>query len=217
VTLGGVVWGGVQPTEVRQSPVISVDRTVILGRSEGTETTAWLMNIDLARSNLGDSPDWPILISNLVELRRDALPGLRHWNYRPEESVQLRLPRPTGSESPELSLVLPDGRRRPLIRDRHDVVEVPPLSEPGLYRIVEGPAERGEFAVTFFDLAESSLLDLSSGRITPPETYEPSRISLDNPFSWLLVLAILLILAAILLDWRVLGRGRLFRESLVSE
>jgi hypothetical protein len=213
VTLGGIVWGGVQPTELRLVPIISVDKTILLGRLEGTQTTAWLMNVDLARSNLQDSPDWPILISNLVELRRDALPGLRTWNYRLEESVQLRLPRVAEGQTGDLSLVLPDGRRRPLVRDRGEVVEVPPQGEPGLYRIVEGATEHGRFAVNFFDVRESSLLALSSGEHRPPQEYEPAKISLDNPFSWLIVLAILLILGAILLDWRVLSRGRLLSAS----
>jgi hypothetical protein len=213
VTLGGIVWGGVQPTELRLAPVVSVDKTILLGRLEGTQTTAWLMNVDLARSNLQDSPDWPILISNLIELRRNAQPGLRSWNYRLEEAVQLRLPRDPQATSSELVLLAPDGRHRPLVRDRGDVVEVPPPGEPGLYRIVEGTTEHGRFAVNFFDARESSLLALNSGVQRPPQTYEPAKISLDNPFSWLIVLAILLILAAILLDWRVLSRGRLLPAS----
>lgn len=217
ITLGGVVWGGVQPTDLRLSPVISVDRTTVFGRIEGSAATAWLMNIDLARSNLGDSPDWPILISNLVELRREALPGLRNWNYRLEEPVQLRLPVANAEKPGELVLLTPDGRRRPLVRDRGDLIDVPPLRDAGLYRIVEGTTPQGEFAVNFFDPEESSLLALSSGEIKAPKTYEAAKINLDNPFSWLIVVAILLILAAIVLDWQVLGRGRARRAAQLGD
>ncbi len=213
VTLGGVVWGGVQPHELDLAPLISVDTTPLFGQAQGINTTAWLMNIDLDQSNLGNSPDWPILLSNLVELRRDALPGLRRWNYRLEETVQLRLPPRSEDEQGELLLVPPAGRPRQLVRDRSGIVEIPPLNQPGVYRITEGQTEFGKFAVNFFDRDESNLLSLSSGTIVPEEHYEPAKISLDNPFSWLIVLAILLILTSILLDWRVLAQRRSIRVT----
>lgn len=213
ITLGGVIWGGVQPVTQRLTPVISVDRNFLFGRLEGLPLTAWLMNIDLSRSNLGDSPDWPILISNLVESRRNALPGLRTWNYRLDEAIPLRLPPGEANSSTELSLILPDGSRRPLVRDRNDLVEILPPGTPGLYRIVEGMTEHGRFAVNFFDRDESDLRKLDSGEVTPAAEYEPAKISLDNPFSWLIVLAILLILASILLDWQVVSGRRLLSRS----
>ncbi|MEZ6055138.1 MAG: BatA domain-containing protein [Planctomycetaceae bacterium] len=254
VTLGGVVWGGVQDSLLPVVPIISYDRTVLLGRIEGTATTAWLMNIDLSASNLGDSPDWPILLTNLVELRRESLPGLSRTNYRIEEIVRLTLPpvlspatatpatpappatdppaetpaatapeSPTASKeenvaTPEtltrnagratLKLVTPEGRSRPLVRDRRDVVELPPLDLPGIYRIYDGDAMQGELAMNFFDSGESSLQGMGSEIVEPETVYEPSKISLDNPFSWLIVVAVLMILAAILMDWHVLGSPR---------
>lgn len=205
VTLGGIVWGGVQPTPLRLAPLVSVDRAVLLGRLEGTETTAWVMNVDLGRSNLAESPDWPILIANLIELRRDALPGLRRWNYRLGEGVQLRFPAVSGES--QLTLVTPEGRERTLVRDRRDVVEIPPLSQAGVYRLQEGRSVVGEFAVNFFDRDESNLLTLGRAQRTPTTTYEPTTLRLDDPYSWLIVLAILMILSALLLDWRVVGSG----------
>jgi hypothetical protein len=206
VSFGGVVWGGVQPTEMRLAPLVSVGRATVLGRVEGTAATAWVMNIDLARSNLGDTPDWPILIANLVQLRRDALPGLRRWNYRLNETAQLRVPAAENG-SAELTLVEPGGRRRPLIRDRNDLVDLPPLEKPGVYAVRSGETVIGELAVNFFDRDESTLLDLNSKSIVPARAYEPAKIDLDNPFSWLIVLAILMILAAVLLDWHVVRSG----------
>lgn len=210
VSLGGVVWGGVQATELRLAPLICVDKTVLLGRLEGTPTTAWIMNIDLQRTNLGESPDWPILLANLVELRRDALPGLRQWNYRLGEAVQLRVPVAAAGED-RLTVVTPAGRKRALVRDRNDVVELPALELPGVYEIRQGEQTIGTLAANFFDSAESTLTDLASAHIDPPTRYEPAKISLDNPFSWLIVLAILAILAALLLDWRLVDRGRTAR------
>jgi hypothetical protein len=213
LSLGGVVWGGVQPTDLRLSPLISVDKTVLLGRIEGTETAAWLMNIDLQRSNLIESPDWPILLANLVELRRDALPGLRRWNYRLGEGVQLRVPATLAADV-DLAVTTPGGRKRPLLRDRNDLVEIPALEEPGIYRLTAGAESLGDFAVNFFDPGESTLTRLGRMHYEPAAKYEPARISLDNPFSWLIVLGILAILTAVLIDWFLVDRGpRLSRTA----
>ncbi len=213
IVLGGVVWGGVQPLELSMVPVISSGATVLMGQLIGTETLGYLMNIDLARSNLGDSPDWPILFVNLIENRRLALPGLRRWNYRLNEEVGLRLDPLETEDIADLQLVEPDGTRRTLIRDRNHFVEVTRLDQTGVYTIEEGEQLHGTFAVNFFDPIESELTSLQPGTHQPTQTWEPTRISLDNPYSWLIVLAILLILASILYDWHVLRPRRTFAES----
>jgi Ca-activated chloride channel family protein len=210
IILGGVVWGGVQPFDRAMVPVISSGSTVLMGQLVGTDTLGYLMNIDLARSNLGDSPDWPILLVNLVENRREALPGLRRWNYRLNEEVGLRIDPIETEEAADLQLVEPDGSRRTLIRDRNYFVEVARLDQTGVYSIEEGEQVHGAFAVNFFDPLESQLTSLQPGRHQPTQTWEPTRISLDNPYSWLIVLAILLILASVLYDWYVVRPKRSF-------
>lgn len=123
LTLSGVVWGGVQPLKLDVAPIITVGQQPLLSRLNGTRTTAYLLNLDFAKSNLADSPDWPILLSNLIELRRDNLPGLRRWNYRLNEEIRFRLledasATTTESESIEsrpLRLVH-HGQQRPLAR-----------------------------------------------------------------------------------------------------
>ena len=77
VVLGGVVFGGVQPVAVagkqlEAAPLVSAGKQLLLSRLIGTQTAAYLLNLDFARSNLAESPDWPILIKNLVELCREA-------------------------------------------------------------------------------------------------------------------------------------------------
>lgn len=91
LTLGGIVWGGVQPVRLDVTPIVTAGNFPLLSRLNGTRTTAYLFNIDFARTNLGDSPDWPILLSNLIELRRENLPGLRRWNFRMNEEIRFRL------------------------------------------------------------------------------------------------------------------------------
>jgi hypothetical protein len=51
---------------------------------------AYAFNVDLEKTNLLRAPDWPILISNLVELR-GRTGGPERWNYRAGEWVRIRL------------------------------------------------------------------------------------------------------------------------------
>ena len=154
VTLGGVVAAGVQPLRVQVTPLITAGRQTLLGQLTGSRTTGFLLNIDLERSNLASSPDWPILLSNLIEQRRDALPGLRRWNYRINEDIKFRLFESLSDQDvAEGMLQLEhDGRTRPLARTA--VVEVPTLEATGVYTINDGDRSLGQFAVNFFDASE---------------------------------------------------------------
>jgi len=216
IVLDGVVWGGVQAVDLPLSPLVSSGRLPLLGRLSDTQTVAYLMNIDFARSNLGDSPDWPIFIANLVTARRDALPGLRRWNYRLNEIVRLRLDPAQTDATEELLLVSPDGSTRTLVRDRNQLVEISRFTLPGVYEIREGETVHGTFAANFFDPDESDIASLSSGEFVPPRQFEATKLQLDNPYSWLMILAILLMLVTLLTDWFVLRprRGRAVGEPL---
>ncbi len=214
IVLGGVVWGGVQPTDLDLRPLVSAGRIPLLGQLAALTSTAFLMNIDLARSNIGESPDWPILMTNLLEQRRDELPGLRRWNYRLNEIVRFRA-EPVADDAEgttqELRLLQPSGDERPLIRDRNDLVEITRLDETGVYEVLDGDRIVGEFAVNFFDEEESSLTALAPGERQARVTTEATRLSIDDPYSWLMAIAILLLIGAILMDWYVLrprGMGR---------
>ena len=224
LTLSGVVWGGVQPLKLDVAPIITAGQNPLLSRLNGTRTTAYLLNLDFARTNLGESPDWPILLSNLIELRRDNLPGLRRWNYRLNEEIRFRLiedaPSTTTAatsgdasaknaeretELPESSrplLLVHHGQKRSLARA--PIVEVPPLEEADVYTILDGDRLIGEFAVNFFDSEESTLTDLRPGRRDPKEEAASSGFQIDQPLTWLVLVGIVLILLAALTDWRVL-------------
>ncbi|MCA9025636.1 MAG: BatA domain-containing protein [Planctomycetaceae bacterium] len=215
IVLGGVVWGGVQPTDLNLRPLISAGRIPLLGQLAGVTSTAYLMNIDLARSNIGESPDWPILMTNLFELCRDDLPGLRRWNYRQNEVIRFRTDSTMdkAEDRRELQLLVPSGEQRELIRDRNDLVEITRLDETGVYEVRDGEQVVGEFAVNFFDDEESaSLASLAPGERQARVTTGTSQLSIDDPYSWLMALAILLLIGAILTDWYVL-RPRGFSRS----
>ncbi len=170
------------------------------------------MNIDLARSNIGESPDWPILLTNLCELCRDELPGLRRWNYQILENVRLRLEPPalpdSGSEVTTLTLQEPSGHERTIVQDRNGLVEITRLDHPGVYQIRQAGEVQGRFAVNFFDPEESDLSRLSPGRRESTVTAGSVSLELDDPYSWVMALAVLLLLAVVLSDWWILRPGQ---------
>lgn len=204
LVLGGVVWGGVQPVSFDVVPLISSGKSMLLSRLAGSRTVAYLLNIDLARSNLGESPDWPIFLANLVELRRDNLPGLQRWNYRLGEEVRFRLFEgdvDPAEGSGELSIVH-DGKSRPLARTA--LVELSPPEAAGIYEVKTGAETFGRFAVNFFDAEESDLRNLNPGHRLPRIAAKTSSIAIDNPYSWIILAGLCLIFLTILLDWFVL-------------
>jgi hypothetical protein len=206
VVLSGVVWGGVQPVTQDVTPLISSGNVPLVARLNGTRAVAYLFNIDLARSNLPESPDWPILLANLVELRRESLPGLARWNYRLGEEVRFRLFEGEGdasASSAPLSLIH-DGKSKPI--SRTSLVELPPLDETGVYEINDGEKLIGRFAVNFFDSEESDLRKLTPGRREPKTNATAASTTIDNPYSWAILALLLIILVALFADWFVLKR-----------
>jgi hypothetical protein len=154
MTLDGVVWTGAAPlTPGLVRPLVSAGDAVLIAApsNRGRADSDVLLNLDLERTNLIRSPDWPILVSNLVELRRQALPGPERWNYRIGEWVRVNLGRdPTGPlrwRCGTLERALPSGRQL-------EFTAPPP---GGLLQILEGDDIRFELGVNFLDDAESDL------------------------------------------------------------
>ncbi|MGE3316679.1 MAG: hypothetical protein AB7O26_16300, partial [Planctomycetaceae bacterium] len=208
VVLGGVIWGGAQDFTMNATPLISAGKVPLFAKLNGTDTSAYVLNIDLSRPNLAESPDWPILIKNLLDQRRESLPGLRQWNYRLNEDIRFRLTDSNEAASVgegELTLVHGD-HSRPLARS--NPVEIPPLEETGIFDVRDGEKSIGRFAVNFHDPDESSLVDLAPGLRAPIAADEPVRYNVDNPYSWLLMAVIALILVVVFLDWLVLKPGK---------
>ena len=211
VVLGGVVWGGVQPAGEELQPLISAGKHMLLAELMQAAGRAWQLNIDLSRSNLTESPDWPILLSNLLGLRRDSLPGLRRFNYRINEVIRFRMPtHSTGGEKLGSGLLelVHDGDRRPLAPGR--IVELPALDDPGLYE-VEGVTEDGErvpagrFAVNFFDAAESDLRGLSEASVAVDSANDTTAVS--SPYTLAVVAGLVCVLLLALWDWRVVRKS----------
>lgn len=205
VLLSGVVWAGVQPVEIGIAPLISAGPQKLLSQLDGTESTAFLLNIDLQRSNLTESPDWPILLSNLVELRRESLPGLRRWNYRLNEDIVFRLFEGAfeSKETAERPLTLKSGDDSRVLA-RSAIVEVPPLDDAGVFTVLDGDEPFGEFAVNYFDLEESTLTNLRSGHLEATIEEEDAHFEIDDPYTWLILVGLPLIILLAFSDWFLL-------------
>jgi len=198
IVLGGVVWGGVQKNPAATIPVISTAKSILLGQRSGTAANSYILNIDLAVSNLTESPDWPIFWTNLIEQCRTSQPGFQRWNYHLEEPIQFSLAPDSINKDRELTLTH-NQQKKPLLRMA--TVEIPPRDAIGIYTVQDGKELLGKFAVNFFDREESNLLTLKPGK-KPPSVPKPALgIHLDNPFSWLLIIGLLLTIIAIVSDW----------------
>jgi hypothetical protein len=201
VTLAGVVWPGAVPlAPAATRPIVSSGNQGLLGfaGSSGSDATI-LFNLDLARTNLIRSPDWPILISNLVEMRRQQLPGPERWNYRVGEWVRVRL----GRESSAPLRFRAEGIERTLPAGRELEFLAP---EPGgRLEIFEGEQLLFELGVNFLDEREPDLRaqqtrDAGSLTDAPGAAIESGPAS--DPLFWILLA---IGATALLVNWCLLA------------
>ncbi|MHC4879324.1 MAG: vWA domain-containing protein [Planctomycetota bacterium] len=214
VQLDGVVWGGVRSLTVGHTPLVSCGSLPLFVQLSGTRTTAYLLNIDVRRSNLTESPDWPILLSNLVTLRQQALPGLSRWNFRVNEDVSFRVN--TDLHEP-LSNTAANGARTPVeltLRHRDisrpvstlGLFELPAVEHTGVYELLHNSRTLERFAVNFFDRTESDLTRQQSGSRQPVSDDHTSFLATDTSLHSLICVALLVILGLIIADWFTVGR-----------
>lgn len=207
VTLAGVVWAGALPVpagDVR--PLVSAGDHVIVGvlaAPAGTAETSILFNLDLERTNLVRTPDWPILLSNLVEMRRQGLPGPERWNYRVGEWVRARL-----GSIPKGPLRLSGaGVDRPLPPGQ--TLEFLAPSPGGLLQVLDGADVRFELGVNFLDEIETNLRDRTSGEAGAFNPQAPALAAESGPASdplfWVLLATAAMAIAG---NWYVLGPRR---------
>jgi len=207
VTLNGVVWSGAWPLAAAAvQPIVSTGDRVLVGvpvaDGAGRTPTTILVNLDLDRTNLIRSPDWPILISNVIEMRRQSLPGPERWNYRTGEWVRARLDRdPTGPLSFRCGSVA-----RPLPASRQ--LEFIAPSPGGLLQILEGDRVLFEIGVNFLDEEETRLGGLATadtGELASAPGLRAESGAASDPLFW-----VLLVIGgtALLVNWCLLAPGR---------
>lgn len=202
--LNGVRWGGVQDLARNVTPLVSCGGTPIFYRLNDVSFTAYTMNIDLKRSNLTQSEDWPIFFQNFIEERKKELPGFSRWNYLIGQPIRLSRPPFDSTDEPQRLTLRYDGQSKDLI-DR-DTIDLPLPIAPTLGVIKEGDTILERFAVNFIDSRESSLIHLEKGhRIAQGESLE-SLFKLDRPYSWVILLLVGILMLAVFANWFILRK-----------
>jgi len=161
-TLEGIVWSaGRGPMPGR--PLAFAGDQPLVTEEPVPGGHVWRLNLDLARSTLAASPDWPILVSNAVERVRSALPGPGAVNLRLDEPMVYR----HGGDAaapPTFRLVTPSGRTEPARGLRLFTWEA---REPGLHRLTAPEGDLARYAVQFADAQESDLSAASTATRLP--------------------------------------------------
>jgi hypothetical protein len=201
LTFEGVVWTRSRSFELPGMPLLSVADYPLLTERVVEGAAVFHLNMVAPRSTLALSPDWPIFLSNLVALRRAALPGPRAVNLVAGESFELR-------RSGRLRYQLSADQVEPRELFAEDLLQIDALAPAAAYRLESEDGAAWTFAVNFRDARESDLRDGATDE-TPPHL-GGTDLSMDryaeSPAARILLLILIACIAA---DWWVLrGTGR---------
>lgn len=199
VSLEGVIWSAGMPPAAGRGLVFAGEHALLAEAGLEGDRLRFTLNLDASRSNLATSPDWPILLSNLVAAARARLPGATQVNLRLGEAIVWRR---HGDTAGELRLVGPRGGT--VLGVGSHVVTFD-AAEAGEHRLLLGKEELQRFAVNFVDARESDLracaaVDLAAAPRTESGV-EPVEVRGDNERR-VLALVLLMLLA---IDWLVLA------------
>jgi hypothetical protein len=209
VTLDGVVWSAGRGSAPGIALVLAGDQPLLSEATHG-ESVRLTLELDPARSNLPSSPDWPILLANVVERARSLLPGPAAVNVRIGEEILWRAGEADVAAGRALELVGPDGRAEPA---RGAGLLSFAARRPGLHRLVAGGAgerELARFAVAFADARESDLTRCGAGETAaapPPATAREQGAATTRGRREGHLLALLLVLLAAADWWALRARG----------
>jgi hypothetical protein len=200
LSLPGVIWGAGKSEELPGSPVILAGNVPLLSDAvggTGRHEVRWRWRPDL--STLQDTPNWPILMWNLVEWRASYLPGLSRANVRLGEEATL-----TFASAKESAQVFDPARktRTVPVQGKQLVVKA---GDVGIYEIQtdEGTAS---FAVNALSRDESDLTTCAGGRWG--DWLDETSLRLEyQSVVWLLLLLVLALLTGhLILVARKYGR-----------
>ena len=215
LSLQGVVFGAV----VRELPgaVLVAAGALPLCTEEPLDEgrRCWLA-LDPALGNFARSPDWPVLVANLVEQAREQVPGplqahvLVGGEARFRRGLDHEPADPVASADPEqrrrrtLWLCCADGAR---VEGHGERTVGFPVRTVGVHT-VEDHQQRplGRFAARFLDASESDLRLLRTMERVASADVQAARQSAARDTGWERRVLALLLFVVMLLDWRVLAR-----------
>ena len=158
LSLGGVVWGAGAKEQFMGTPIITAGNVPLLTDTErftGSHEIRLRLRPDL--STLQNSPNWPILMWNLLQWRASQAPGLERANLRLGEVAVLR----TKMGITSVEILSPDGEMS--IQSVPDRTINLKAEAVGIYEIHAG-VDKYAFSSNALYQAESDLTDKATGR-----------------------------------------------------
>jgi hypothetical protein len=156
LSLGGVVWGAGKSRQMAGTPVVNAGDVPLLTDVERAGTHELRLRLRPDLSTLQESPNWPILIWNLINWRAQAAPGLRQKNLRLGGDAALTVE--SGVES--VSVINPQSvTRRFAARDKSVLIRA---DVAGVYEI-SANQNKYSFAANALQREESDLTQTASG------------------------------------------------------
>ncbi len=157
LSLGGVVWGSGKSQQLAGAPVITAGNIPLLADVDRAGRHELRLRLRPDLSTLQESPNWPILIWNLINWRARAMPGLRQANVRLGGDATLTVE--PGVE--EVRVVDPQRNARQLpVRDKAVMIKADSV---GVYEIGANQSKYA-FAANALQREESDLAQATSGR-----------------------------------------------------
>ena len=158
LSLGGVVWGAGVKEQFMGTPIITAGNVPLLTDTErftGVHEIRLRLRPDL--STLQNSPNWPILMWNLLQWRASQAPGLERANFRLGEGAVLR----TKMGITSVEILSPDGGMS--IQSVPDRTISLKAEAVGIYEI-RADGDKYAFSSNALYQSESDLTNKATGR-----------------------------------------------------
>jgi hypothetical protein len=158
LTFEGLVWGSSKGDSLPGMPVLMVGNIPIISDTMYASGRHHVyFNFQPAFSNLQNTPNWPILLWNLLQWRVSHLPGVGAPNIRLGSEAYCTW----AAAQSEVEITLPDGTRQQRRAAGKNLAIKP--ERKGVYEVRSG-SERYRFVVNALSREESDLRQAASGR-----------------------------------------------------
>ncbi len=154
--LSGIIWGAKQ-TNLQGNVILSAGNIPLLTILKNEKTTNLFINYYHKLSNLHNSPNWPILISNIIDWRISESTGLDKKNYRLGNIVKITLPR---KQEGNFAITYPNGLEKKVAKSATFLHFKP--EKTGVYNI-SAKENNYKFSVNALSYQESNLLNSTYG------------------------------------------------------
>lgn len=204
-TFEGIVWSADPALRLAGTPLVAAGNLPLLTEERDGPRRIYALDLDPFQSSLTRSPDWPILLANLVEERRAELPGASATNLVVGASFMWRATLPADDDGAAFvlrGLTQTSGVEARREHPARDVVVFDELDRPGFHRLERRGNLLTNVGVSFQDAAESDLRARSSGR-RPAQKNDAVLLAVGS--SVLLIVLLGGILALALIDWKAVA------------